>query len=157
MLVTFPQQLFVSGNFTLARFGDQDLRGYYRYDDEGVEAQDTLLVERGSLKAFMGTRVGIAPRHAPLVTQLKPGELRVDPGGGKEQEHFYVSGGMIEVQPFKVTILADTGIRAADLDEAAAQVLAWTVQNRIGFALVCASLIAMAFGRAGNREKLLGG
>jgi F-type H+-transporting ATPase subunit epsilon len=42
-------------------------------------------------------------------------------GNGKPQEHFYVSGGMIEVQPFKVTILADTGIRAADLDEAAAQ------------------------------------
>jgi F-type H+-transporting ATPase subunit epsilon len=70
--------------------------------------------------AMMG-EIGIAPRHAPLVTQLKPGELRVDPGNGKPQEHFYVSGGMIEVQPFKVTVLADTGVRAADLDEAAAQ------------------------------------
>ena len=70
--------------------------------------------------AIMG-EIGIAPRHAPLVTQLKPGELRVDPGNGKPQEHFYVSGGMIEVQPFKVTVLADTVIRAADLDEAAAQ------------------------------------
>lgn len=70
--------------------------------------------------AVMG-EIGIAPRHAPLVTQLKPGEVRVDPGQGKEQEHFYVSGGMIEVQPFKVTILADTGVRAGDLDEAAAQ------------------------------------
>ena len=70
--------------------------------------------------AIMG-EIGIAPRHAPLVTQLKPGELRVDPGNGKPQEHFYVSGGMIEVQPFKVTVLADTGIRAADLDEAAPQ------------------------------------
>ena len=69
--------------------------------------------------AVMG-EIGIAPRHAPLVTRLKPGELRVDPGDGKEQEHFYVSGGMIEVQPFKVTVLADTGVRAADLDEAAA-------------------------------------
>ena len=70
--------------------------------------------------AVMG-EIGIAPRHAPLVTQLKPGEVRVDPGSGKPQEHFYVSGGMIEVQPFKVTILADTGVRSADLDEAAAQ------------------------------------
>ena len=69
--------------------------------------------------AVMG-EIGSAPRHAPLVTQLKPGEVRVDLGGGKTQEHFYVSGGMIEVQPFKVTVLADTGIRAADLDEAAA-------------------------------------
>lgn len=70
--------------------------------------------------AVMG-EIGIAPRHAPLVTQLKPGEVRVDPGQGAAQEHFYVSGGMIEVQPFKVTILADTGIRAADLDHAAAE------------------------------------
>ena len=70
--------------------------------------------------AVMG-EIGIAPRHAPLVTQLKPGEVRVDPGGGKPQEHFYVSGGVIEVQPFKVTVLADTGIRAADIDAAAAE------------------------------------
>ncbi len=70
--------------------------------------------------AIMG-EIGIAPRHAPLVTQLKPGEVRVDPGGGKPQEHFYVSGGMIEVQPFMITVLADTGVRAADLDEAAAK------------------------------------
>jgi F-type H+-transporting ATPase subunit epsilon len=55
------------------------------------------------------------------VTPLKPGEVRVDPGQGRPQEHFYVSGGMIEVQPFKVTVLADTGIRAADLDHAAAE------------------------------------
>jgi len=69
--------------------------------------------------AVMG-EIGIAPRHAPLVTQLKPGEVRVDLGGGNPQEHFYVSGGMMEVQPFKVTVLAVTGIQAADLDEAAA-------------------------------------
>ena len=59
--------------------------------------------------ARMG-EIGIAPRHAPLVSRLKPGDVRVDPGDGKEIEHFYVSGGMVEVQPFKVTILADTGI-----------------------------------------------
>ena len=56
-----------------------------------------------------------------MLTTLKPGEVRVDPGDGKPMEHFYVSGGMIEIQPFKVTVLADTGIRAADIDEAAAQ------------------------------------
>ena len=56
--------------------------------------------------AVMG-EIGIAPRHAPLVTQLKPGEVRVDPGNGKPQEHFYVSGGMIEIQPKAVTVLAD--------------------------------------------------
>jgi len=68
--------------------------------------------------AEMG-EVGIAPRHSPLITRLKPGDVRVDTGRG-EMEHFYVSGGMLEVQPHVVTILADTAIRARDLDEAAA-------------------------------------
>jgi len=88
-----------------------------------VSAEGHMFSGQGEMvfaPAIMG-EIGIAPRHAPLVTQLKPGELRVDPGNGEPQEHFYVSGGMIEVQPFKVTVLADTGIRAADLDEAAAQ------------------------------------
>ena len=70
--------------------------------------------------AVMG-EVGIAPRHTPLVTQLKPGEVRVDTGSGAAQQHFYVSGGILEVQPHVVTVLADTAVRAADLDEAAAQ------------------------------------
>ncbi len=69
--------------------------------------------------AEMG-EVGIAPMHCPLVTHLRPGEVRVDPGKGKEMKHFYVSGGILEVQPYTVTVLADTAIRAADLDEAAA-------------------------------------
>lgn len=69
--------------------------------------------------AAMG-EVGIAPRHTPMVTRLKPGEIRVDTGGGVEMQHFYVSGGILEVQPHLVTVLADTALRAADLDEAAA-------------------------------------
>ncbi|RDH80944.1 MAG: F0F1 ATP synthase subunit epsilon [endosymbiont of Escarpia spicata] len=69
--------------------------------------------------AVMG-EVGIAPRHTPLVTRLKPGEVRVDTGGG-EMQHFFVSGGILEVQPHVITILADTAARAADLDEVAAQ------------------------------------
>lgn len=63
--------------------------------------------------------LGIAPRHTPLVTRLKPGDVRVDTGKG-EMEHFYVSGGILEVQPHMVTVLADTAIRARDIDEAAA-------------------------------------
>ena len=70
--------------------------------------------------AAMG-EVGIAPRHTPMVTRLKPGEVRVDKGGGKPLQHFYVSGGILEIQPHVVTVLADTAVRAADLDEAAAQ------------------------------------
>lgn len=64
--------------------------------------------------------VGIAPRHAPLLTRLKPGEVRVQTGNEGEELNFFVSGGMLEVQPHLVTVLADTAIRANDLDEAAA-------------------------------------
>jgi F-type H+-transporting ATPase subunit epsilon len=64
--------------------------------------------------------LGITPRHAPLITRLKPGHVDVVLEGGERQQ-FYVSGGILEVQPQVVTVLADTAVRAADLDEAAAQ------------------------------------
>ena len=64
--------------------------------------------------------LGIAPRHAPLLALLKAGEVRVLPPEGPEQS-FFVGGGALEVQPTKVTVLADTAARAADLDEAAAE------------------------------------
>jgi len=63
--------------------------------------------------------IGVTPRHAPLLTLLKPGEVRVRLPEGEEQ-HFFVGGGALEVQPNKVTVLADTAVRAKDLDEAAA-------------------------------------
>lgn len=63
--------------------------------------------------------VGIIPGHAPLLTVLKPGEICITLPGG-EQELYYVSGGMFEVQPFHVTVLADAVERADSLDEAAA-------------------------------------
>ena len=66
--------------------------------------------------AKMG-EVGIYPRHTQLLTQLKPGEVRVVKEGG-EEDFFFVSGGMLEVQPHVVTVLADTALRARDLDEA---------------------------------------
>jgi F-type H+-transporting ATPase subunit epsilon len=66
-----------------------------------------------------GGEVGIAPRHAPLLTTLKPGEVRVQTEGGEELV-FWVGGGALEVQPHKITVLADTAARAKDLDEAAA-------------------------------------
>jgi F-type H+-transporting ATPase subunit epsilon len=63
--------------------------------------------------------VGIAPRHAPLLTKLRAGEVRVRDEQGQDA-HYFVSGGILEVQPFKVTVLADAALRAKDLDEAAA-------------------------------------
>ena len=67
--------------------------------------------------ATMG-EVGIMPRHTPLLTTLKPGEVRVRHPGG-EEESFYVSGGMLEIQPHVITVLSDTAVRAEDVDEAA--------------------------------------
>jgi F-type H+-transporting ATPase subunit epsilon len=75
-------------------------------------------VEQVIAPAKMG-EVGIYPRHTQLLTQLKPGEVRVVKEGG-EEEFFFVSGGMLEVQPHVVTVLADTALRARDLDEAKA-------------------------------------
>ncbi len=68
--------------------------------------------------AKMG-EIGIAPRHAPLLTALKPGEVRVEDTDGNEH-FFYITGGMLEVQPYLVTVLADTALRGEQLDEAAA-------------------------------------
>ena len=68
--------------------------------------------------AKMG-EIGIAPRHAPLLTALNPGEVRVKDAEGKEH-FFYITGGMLEVQPYLVTVLADTALRGEQLDEAAA-------------------------------------
>jgi len=65
--------------------------------------------------------VGIAPRHAPLLTDLKPGEVRIQ-GAQNEELLFYVTGGVLEVQPHRVTVLADSALRAEQLDEEAAAV-----------------------------------
>ncbi len=64
--------------------------------------------------------IGVAPRHAPLLTLLKAGEVRVKTPEGEELS-FFVGGGVLEIQPQRVTVLADTAARAKDLDEAAAQ------------------------------------
>ncbi|MDC9724821.1 MAG: F0F1 ATP synthase subunit epsilon [Gammaproteobacteria bacterium] len=74
-------------------------------------------VEAVFASAIMG-ELGIYPRHTPLLTRLKAGDVRILVNGKEEQ--FYVSGGMLEVQPHVVTVLADTAMRASDVDEAAA-------------------------------------
>jgi F-type H+-transporting ATPase subunit epsilon len=64
--------------------------------------------------------LGIYPRHTPLITRIKPGAVRIMPAGGGEEQLIFVAGGILEVQPKVVTVLADTAIRGADLDEAKA-------------------------------------
>ena len=82
-------------------------------EDEIFHGEAELLVAPGEIG-----ELGIAPRHAPLITRLKPGKVVVTLPGG-EQLDFAVSGGILEVQPQVVTVLADTAIRAQDIDEAA--------------------------------------
>ncbi|MBE0622319.1 MAG: F0F1 ATP synthase subunit epsilon [Burkholderiales bacterium] len=64
--------------------------------------------------------LGIYPRHTPLITRIKPGTVRIKPASGGEEELIFVAGGVLEVQPHLVTVLADTAIRGHDLDEAKA-------------------------------------
>jgi len=81
-------------------------------EEEIFHGQAELLVATGELG-----ELGIAPRHAPLITRLKPGKVVVTLPGGEKLD-FVVSGGILEVQPQVVTVLADTAIRAEDIDEA---------------------------------------
>lgn len=75
----------------------------------------TLLIAPGE-----AGELGILPEHMPLLTRIKPGTVRIQPAAGGDEELIYVSGGMMEVQPDRVTVLADTSVRAHDLDEAKA-------------------------------------
>jgi len=86
-----------------------------------VSAEGEIFSGAASMVFAPGSQgeLGIAPRHAPLLTLLKPGEVRVQTADGAEQ-HFFVGGGAIEVQPNRVTVLADTALRAKDLEESAA-------------------------------------
>lgn len=101
--------------------------------------------------AQMG-EVGIAPGHTPFITRIKPGEVHVRPAGDAEPLDVYVSGGLLEVQPDVVTILADTALRADDIDEAAAQkakeeaeaALAGSTPGEIDFQAVQAQLAEAA-------------
>lgn len=87
-----------------------------------VSAEEEIfsgLVEMLFAPGEMG-ELGIMARHTPLLTSLKPGELRLQMPDGEEDQYIYVSGGMLEIQPHVVTVLSDTAVRAKDIDEAAA-------------------------------------
>ena len=83
-------------------------------DESLFSGSVTMVIATGSLG-----EMGITPGHAPLLSDLKPGPVRLLKGGG-EEEIYYLSGGYIEVQPTSVSILADKAVRADDIDEAAA-------------------------------------
>lgn len=87
-----------------------------------VSAEESIFSGVVEFAVFPGEsgELGILPRHTPLLTRIKPGTIRLKVLGQTEYELVYVSGGMLEVQPNMITVLADTAIRADDLDEAKA-------------------------------------
>ncbi len=88
-----------------------------------VSAEEALFSGLATMIVVPGEmgELGIYPRHTPLMTRIKPGSVRIKRADQAQDELIYVSGGMLEVQPGVVTILADTAIRGTDLDEARAQ------------------------------------
>lgn len=88
-----------------------------------VSAEESIYSGEAEFVVLPGEagELGIYPRHTPLITRIKPGAVRIKPAGGGEEELIFVAGGILEVQPAVVTVLADTAIRAHDLDEVKAQ------------------------------------
>jgi len=89
---------------------------------EVVSAEESIYSGEAEFVVLPGEvgELGIYPRHTPLITRIKPGSVRIKPAGGGAEELVFVAGGILEVQPTVVTVLADTAIRGRDLDEAKA-------------------------------------
>ncbi len=87
-----------------------------------VSAEASIFSGEAKFVALPGEdgELGILPRHTPLITRIKPGAVRIELADGSGDELVFVAGGILEVQPHSVTVLADTALRAHDLDEAAA-------------------------------------
>ncbi|HXV09740.1 MAG TPA: F0F1 ATP synthase subunit epsilon [Burkholderiales bacterium] len=87
-----------------------------------VSAEESIFSGEAEFVVLPGEvgELGIYPRHTPLITRIKPGAVRIRPAGGGEEQLIFVAGGVLEVQPRVVTVLADTAIRGHDLDEAKA-------------------------------------
>jgi F-type H+-transporting ATPase subunit epsilon len=87
-----------------------------------VSAEESIYSGEADFVVLPGEagELGIYPRHTPLITRIRPGEVRIQPSGGGEEELIFVAGGILEVLPKAITVLADTAIRGHDLDEAKA-------------------------------------
>src|SRR4051812_16871434 len=88
-----------------------------------VSAEESIFSGEAEFVVLPGEagELGIYPRHTPLITRIKPGAVRITPAGGGEEQLIFVAGGILEVQPKVITVLADTAIRGKDLDEAKAR------------------------------------
>lgn len=102
-----------------------------------VSAQEAIWSGQGAMVYAPGVagELGIAPRHAPLLTRLRAGDVRVEQENG-EQQCFFISGGLLEVQPHLVTVLSDTAMRGEQLDEEAAQHAMQRAEEKLANAVV---------------------
>jgi F-type H+-transporting ATPase subunit epsilon len=87
-----------------------------------VSAEESIFSGEAEFVVLPGEagELGVYPRHTPLITRIRPGTVRIIPAGGGEEQLIFVAGGILEIQPQVVTVLADTAIRGHDLDEAKA-------------------------------------
>jgi len=87
-----------------------------------VSAEESIFSGEAEFVVLPGEagELGVYPRHTPLITRIKPGTVEITPAGGGEKQLIFVAGGILEVQPKVITVLADTAIRGKDLDEAKA-------------------------------------
>jgi F-type H+-transporting ATPase subunit epsilon len=87
-----------------------------------VSAEESIFSGEAEFVVLPGEagELGIYPRHTPLITRIKPGLVEITPPGGGEKQSIFIAGGILEVQPKVITVLADTAIRGKDLDEAKA-------------------------------------
>jgi F-type H+-transporting ATPase subunit epsilon len=88
-----------------------------------VSAEESIFEGEAEFVALPGEggELGIYPQHTPLITRIRPGAVRIKVAGRSDEEFVFVAGGILEVQPNRVTVLADTAIRGKDLDEAKAE------------------------------------
>ena len=126
-----------------------------------VSAEEAIFSGEAEFVVLPGEagELGIYPRHTPLITRIKPGAVRIVPPGGGDEQLIFVNGGIIEVQPKVITVLADTAIRGHDLDEAkaaealkAAEEARRTAKSNEEQALAEASIATMAAQLAAIRK-----
>ena len=118
-----------------------------------VSAEESIFSGKATFVALPGEmgELGIHPRHTPLITRIKPGAVRIKRAEGGDDEFVFVAGGILEVQPDSVTVLADTAIRGHDLDEAKAseakaqaEAAMKSAKSDIDFAMAQSEFAAMA-------------
>jgi len=109
-----------------------------------VSAERSIFEGQAEFVALPGEagELGIYPQHTPLITRIKPGAVRIKVAGQAEEEFVFVAGGILEVQPNRVTVLADTAIRGHDLDEAKAEEALANRTGAIDYAKAQAELAA---------------